>query len=61
MRDELKRALETNDIETLKTKINELEQAAQAMNQYANSAASSNQTNETKNDDNVVDANFTEK
>ena len=61
LRDELKRALETNDIETLKTKINELEQAAQAMNQYANSAASSNQTNETKNDDNVVDANFTEK
>ena len=38
MRDQLKKALETNDYETLKNKIGELEQAAAMMAQYANQA-----------------------
>lgn len=61
LRDELKKALETNDIETLKSKLEQLEQAAQAMNQYTNSASTSDAESTTRKDDDVVDANFTEK
>lgn len=69
IRDEMKAALEKNDIETLKAKVDELEkaaayaqQAAQAQPQpqpdaNANTSASSSD----KKDDNVVDADFTEK
>ncbi len=59
LRDELKLAIEKNDIETLKAKMAELEKAAAAMNQYAQQNASSGSSS--KNDDNVVDADFTEK
>ncbi len=69
IRDEVKQALDKNDIETLKAKIDELERQAGAAQSaaYNNSAASSSttentQTSETKSDDkNVYDADFTEK
>lgn len=71
LRDELKEALDKNDIETLKSRIGELEKAAEYMAQ-AQAQASQNQTqnpnpeNETKgeekkSDDDVIDADFTEK
>ena len=69
IRDEVKQALDKNDIETLKSKLDELErQAGAAQAAAANSGAtssSSEQTqssSETKSDDkNVYDADFTEK
>jgi len=68
LRDDLKKALETNDYETLKNKIGELEQAAAMMAQYANqqsSAGSSNDTttsaNPTNNENDVVDVDYSEK
>ena len=60
LRDELKTALDNNDLETLKTKIDQLEQAANMMNQYAQQQAANNQNNGSANDD-VVDADYTEK
>ena len=60
LRDELKSALDNNDIETLKNRINELEQAAAYM---ANAQANSNNNNNNQggtpgsNPDDVVDAN----
>ncbi len=59
LRDELKTALDNNDIETLKKRIGELEQAAafmqqQGMNPNANANAGAN--NEAKGNDDVVDA-----
>lgn len=45
LRDELKKAIETNDFETLKNKIDQLEQAAAMMSQYASQAGET--TNET--------------
>lgn len=59
LRDELKTALDNNDMETLKTKIDQLEQAASMMNQYAQQQANNN-ANSSSNDD-VVDADYTEK
>jgi molecular chaperone DnaK len=69
IRDEVKQALDKNDIETLKSKLDELErQAGAAQAAAANSgttSSSSEQTqssSETKSDDkNVYDADFTEK
>lgn len=64
IRDELKTALDNNDIETLKNKMNQLEQAAAMAQQYqqaqGNPSADSSQSSK-PNDDNVVDADFTEK
>ena len=63
LRDELQAAIDSNDIETLKTKMNELEQAANAMAQamYQQKANQANGQGASNNDDNVVDADFTEK
>ncbi len=66
LRDELKNALDSNDIATLKAKMNELEQAAAMAQQYQNQQAQANpQGNEksetSSNNDDVIDADFTEK
>lgn len=70
LRDELKAAVDNNDIETLRRRINELEQAAAMMqNQQFNSKSTANQENYSqeqstkseKNDDDVIDADFTDK
>lgn len=76
LRDELKTALDNNDINTLRSRINELEQAAAMMqnqtysnnNAQANSGSTSNTqtesdnaTKSTKSDDDVIDADFTDK
>ena len=67
LRDELQKALDNNDMDTLKTKLDELEKAAQAMSaamyqQQAQQGESTNgnATGSNSNDD-VVDADFTEK
>ena len=56
LRDELQTALTNNDIETLKKRINELEQAAQQMYQYQQQ----NDGN-TQNPDDPIDADYSEK
>ena len=67
LRDELKTALDNNDMETLKKRIGELEQAAAFMQQQqANQgAAANNNANSDQpagsNPDDVVDADFTKK
>lgn len=67
LRDELKTALDNNDMDTLRAKIGELEKAAEFMaQQQAGSASqgtttSSSDSSSSSNDDNVVDADFTEK
>ena len=71
LRDELKAALDNNDIETLRKRIGELEQAAAYMQQqqYQQNANNAQQgptqeqstTSESKKDDDVIDADFTDK
>ena len=68
LRDELKTALDNNDMATLEAKMSELEQMAQQMASYAyqqqnnNAGANTNTSGTTNNqDDNVVDADFEEK
>ena len=66
IRDEMKAALDKNDIETLKAKVDELEKAAAYAQQYASQAqqqqaGASTDTSSSPKDDNVVDADFTEK
>ena len=63
LRDELKKALDENDMATLETKMSELEQVAQQMAsyQYQQGANPTGDTQSTSNDDDVVDADFTEK
>ena len=69
LRDELKTALDNNDIETLKNRLNELEQAAAFMQQQQQAGANPNPgnngaaNNDTagSNPDDVVDADFTKK
>ena len=66
LRDELKKAVETNDYATLKEKIGQLEQAAAMMSQYANQtgAADASATGSTANNtnpDDVVDVDYSEK
>ncbi|MDO5438681.1 MAG: molecular chaperone DnaK [Erysipelotrichaceae bacterium] len=70
LRDELRKAIDTNDYATLKTKLDELEKAAQAMSQamYQQQAAgnanpnggaySNVHPNDAPNNDDVVDADF---
>ncbi|MGM9953000.1 MAG: molecular chaperone DnaK [Intestinibaculum porci] len=71
LRDELKKALDANDIATLESRMNELEQMAQQMASYqyqnaqganagANAGANTNSSSN-NNDDDVVDADYTEK
>ena len=55
LRDDLKAALDNNDIETLKTRINELEQAAAFMSQQGGSANGGNNSTPGSNPDDVVD------
>ncbi|SDW36758.1 molecular chaperone DnaK [Kandleria vitulina] len=67
LRDELKKALDANDIATLESRMSELEQMAQQMAayQYQNAQGGATQdagaTNANNNNDDVVDADFTEK
>ena len=64
LRDELKQALDNNDYETLRNKMNELEQAAAMAQQYQGQQNQNNdtssETNNNNNDD-VIDADFKEK
>ena len=70
LRDELKKAIEAKDYATLKTKLDELEKAAQAMSeamykaqaqQQAGAQGGADQPNNDKKNDDVVDADFTTK
>lgn len=65
LRDELKTALDNNDMATLEAKMSELEQMAQQMASYAyqqqNGAGATNAGTNNPQDDNVVDADFEEK
>ena len=63
LRDELQKALDDNDIEAVKTKLDALEKAAQMASEqmYQQQGASGNAQQSNNNDDNVVDADFTEK
>ncbi len=65
LKDELKTALDNNDMATLEAKMSELEQMAQQMASYAyqqqNGAGSANTGATGSQDDNVVDADFEEK
>lgn len=70
LRDELKEALDKNDMDTLRSRIGELEKAAeymaqaqaqQANNQQTNTTSSTNEDSNKKSDDDVIDADFTEK
>ena len=67
LRDELKKALDANDYETLKNKIGELEQAAAMMAQYANQQQTNTANTEAEttvnptNDQDVVDVDYSEK
>ena len=63
LRDELKKALDANDMATLEAKMSELEQMAQQMAAYAYQQANqaNDNNNSNANDDGVVDADFQEK
>ena len=62
LRDELKKAVETEDYATLKEKIGQLEQAAAMMSQYANQAnQTQGQTSSSASNDDVVDVDYSEK
>lgn len=70
LRDELKEALDKNDMDKLRSRIGELEKAAeymaqaqaqQANNQQTNTTSSTSEDSNKKSDDDVIDADFTEK
>ncbi len=64
LKDELKKALDDNDMATLEAKMAELEQVAQQMASYQYQQQEGNPADDTTtstNDDDVVDADFTEK
>ena len=65
LKDELKTALDNNDMATLEAKMSELEQMAQQMASYAyqqqNGASGANTSSTNSQDDNVGDADFEEK
>lgn len=64
LRDELKQALDANDMATLESKMSELEQMAQQMAAYQyqqSQDTNPGDTTSSNNDDDVVDADFTEK
>ncbi|MDO4500033.1 MAG: molecular chaperone DnaK [Erysipelotrichaceae bacterium] len=61
LRDELQKAIDNNDYDTLKTKLDQLEQAAQAMAQAMYQQQQANGGQGAANNDDVVDADFTTK
>ena len=65
LKEELEQALKDNDFDKLKSKISELEKAAELMAQYQNAqgdaGASPTSESSDKKDDDVIDADFTEK
>ena len=62
LRDELQKAIDDNDIDTLKNKMEELEKAANEMAQAMYSQQqNASEDSPNSSDDNVVDADFTEK
>lgn len=61
LRDELQTALDNDDFETLQTKLDALEQAAQAMGESMYQNADTNEASGASQDDDVVDAEFEEK
>lgn len=61
LRDELKTALDNNDMATLEAKMEELEKMAQQMAAYAYQQQQGGATNDQPQDDGVVDADFQEK
>ena len=64
IRDEIKAALDKNDLDTIRARIAELQQAANAMYQaqaQTPNAGETKQTSSDPNDPNVVDATYTEK
>mgnify|MGYP002674341283 FL=1 len=63
LRDELQKAVDNNDYATLKTKLDELEKAAQAMSEamYQQAQAQGQQGSSSDPADDVVDADFTKK
>ncbi len=63
LRDELQKALDDNDLETVRTKLEALEAAAQAAaaSMYQQQEQASQDQSEGSNDENVVDADFEEK
>ena len=66
LRDELQKAIDNNDYDTLRTKLDELEKASQAMaeqmyKQQASQGVNAQQGNPGSNPDDVVDADFKEK
>ena len=63
LRDDLQKALDDNDMEAVKAKLDALEKAAQmaAQQMYQQQDASNNANYGSNQDDNVVDADFTEK
>lgn len=63
LRDELKKAIESNDFDTLRQKVIELEKTAQAMDQYAQQQKGQQGSANagSSSDDNVFDADYTEK
>lgn len=62
LRDELQAAMDNNDFETLKEKLDQLEQAAQAMSQAMyEQQAGQPEADDSSNDETVVDAEFEEK
>ena len=63
LRDELQKAVDNNDYATLKTKLDELEKAAQAMSEamYQQAQAQGQQGPSSDSADDVVDADFTKK
>jgi molecular chaperone DnaK len=60
LRDEIKKALDSEDYATLKTKIDQLEQAAAAFSQYQQQNGGSSNDSSNSNDGNVYDADYTE-
>ncbi|MBQ1508646.1 MAG: Hsp70 family protein, partial [Erysipelotrichaceae bacterium] len=60
LRDELQRAVDTNDYDTLRTKLNELEKAAQAMSEamYRQAQPNNDGSAQTNGNDDVYDADF---
>ena len=61
LRDELKTALDNGDMETLKKRINELEQAAAYMQQAQAQQGPAQEQPAGSNPDDVVDADYTKK
>ena len=60
LREEIKKALDSEDYATLKTKIDQLEQAAAAFSQYQQQNGGSSNDSSNSNDGNVYDADYTE-